>query len=298
MPEEAAAPATQEAPPTDAPDGKEGAEQESAPSGSDWFREQISGRSTAPVESRPSRNQQWDEANAELRRGRKSRDDDAKGDPESDESDRGAPKADAEPKEPEKSASRPERDEDEEFQRRVQAEVDRREAVRTQRAEDQRERELRRTNPQEYAKYKEQQEANRVHIDSLMGSLKMLSSQFDDAAITPLVNALSEEERAKVLNDPGHGIDGRKEIVRRSIEALKKASYDEGVKAGKNQAQKSLRRSPAFRKELISEIRDGEDEPELAASSGTVGGGKSGDWDMNDWMRSMTGRSNGRRSRE
>jgi len=291
MPEEAAAPATQEAPPTDAPDG---AEQESAPSGSDWFREQISGRSTAPVESRPSRNQQWDEANAELRRGRKSRDDDAKGDPESDEE---APKADAEPKEPEKSASRPERDDDQEFQRRVQAEVDRREAVRTQRAEDQRERELRRTNPQEYAKYKEQQEANRVHIDSLMGSLKMLSGQFDDAAITPLVNALPEAERVQVLKDPGHGIDGRKEIVRRSIEALKKASYDEGVKAGKNQAQKSLRRSSAFRKELLTEIRDGEDEPELAASNGNVGAGKSGDWDMNDWMRSMTGRG-GRRARE
>jgi hypothetical protein len=294
MPEEAAAPATQEAPPTDSPAPEAEAEQSAGASGNDWFREQISGRVVAPAESRGSRNRQWDDANAELRRGRAKRDDDAAADPETDEE---APKADEQPKEPEKSASRPERDEDEEFQRRVQAEVDRREAVRTQRAEAQKERELRRTNPAEYAKYKEQQEANSVHIDSLMGSLKMLSSQFDDAAITPLVSALPEEARAEVLKEPGHGIDGRKEIVRRSIEALKKASYDEGVKAGKNQAQKSLRRNPSFRKELISEIRDAEDEPELAASNGSVGG-RGDDWDMNDWMRSMTGRGSGRRTRE
>jgi hypothetical protein len=295
MPEETEAPATQEAPATDAPAEADGAEQESARSGSDWFREQISGRSTAPVESKPSRNRQWDEANAELRRGRGKRDEDAA---EAGESDAEAPEADQQPKERESAASRPERDDDEAFQRQVQAEVDRREAVRNQRAESQRERELRRTNPQEYAKYKEQQEANSAHIESLMGSLKMLSGQFDDAAITPLVTALPETERAKVLNDPGHGIDGRKEIVRRSIEALKKTSYDEGVKAGKNQAQKSLRQSPAFRKELLSEIRGEDDEPELAASNGTVNGnGGGGDWDMNDWMRSVTGRSS-RRTRE
>lgn len=271
MPEEVAAPEA----PVEAPAGE--AQSEEAPSGNDWFRERLSGLQSQPAESRPSRSQQWDEANAELRRGRRAKEEpEAKPEP-----------AREEPEQPQEPPASPPEGDEREFQRRVQAEVDRREAVRNQRAEAQRERELRRTNPTEYARLKEQQEEQGAHVNNLMGALKQLSGQFDEATVTPLVSALEESVREGVLKDPGHGMDGRKEIVKRAIAALKKQSYDEGVKAGKEQAQKSLRRSPAFRKELLSELRDSEEEPELAGGNGSVSGG---DWDMNDWMRSMTGR--------
>lgn len=279
MPEEVAAP---DAPAAESADEQQGEQ----PNPNEWLRERASGLTSQPAESRPSRSQQWDEANAELRRGRRPKE--AKEEaPAAEES----PKADEEPSEA--PASRPERDE-KDFERRVQAEVDRREAVRTQRAEAQRERDLRRTNPQEYARLKEQQEAQNATVDNLTGALKMLSAQFDDATVTPLVQALDENLRAEVLKDPGHGMDGRKEIVKRAVAALKKASYEEGVKKGKEEAQRSLRRNPSFRKELLTELRGTEDEPELASASGSS---RNDSWDMNDWMRSMTGR-NGRAARE
>lgn len=275
MPEEVAAP--------DAPVAESAETPSEQPSPNDWLRETASGLTSQPAESRPSRSEQWAEANAELRRGRRPKE----SAPATEES----PKADAE--QGEAPASRPERDE-KDFDRRVQAEVDRREAVRTQRAQAQQERDLRRTNPQEYARLKEQQETNNAQIDNLTGALKLLSNQFDDATVTPLVTALDEKLRAEVLKDPGHGMDGRKEIVKRAVAALKKSAYEDGLKKGREEAQKSLRRNPSFRKEMLTELRGSEDEPELASASGSA---RNDSWDMNDWMRSMTGR-NGRAARE
>lgn len=277
MPEEVAAPDAPAAESAEAP------AQDEQPNPNEWLRERASGLTAQPAESRPSRSQQWDEANAELRRGRRAKEEA----PAAEES------AKTDDDQGEAPASRPERDE-KDFDRRVQAEVDRREAVRAQRAEAQRERDLRRTNPQEYARLKEQQEAQNATVDNLTGALKMLSAQFDDATVTPLVQALDENLRAEVLKDPGHGMDGRKEIVKRAVAALKKASYEEGVKKGREEAQKSLRRNPSFRKELLTELRGSEDEPELANASGSS---RNDSWDMNDWMRTMTGR-NGRAARE
>jgi len=286
MPEEtttAPAPEAPEAPPADGAADEHDGEQ----SPNNWFRETALGLTARPLEV-TDRKQQWDEANAELRRGRR---------------DRKEPDADAQekPAQPdqkadEATASRTERDE-RDFERQVQAEVDRREAVRRQRAESQRERDLRQTNPEEYAKYKEQQEQANLANQNVANTLRSMATMFDDAAITPLVQSLDEKVRESVLKDAGHGMDGRKTIVERAIKALKQASHDEGYAKGKAEAQKSLRRSSAFRKELLTELRDGEDEPELAPSSGTAGGN---DWDMNDWMRAMTGRSggNGRSARE
>jgi hypothetical protein len=170
----------------------------------------------------------------------------------------------------------------------VQAEVDRRDAVRRQRAQQQQERELRQKDPQAYAQLKEQQDQQQNAAGGLSDALMLLSKQFDDAAITPLVKALDEKVRETVLKDPGHGIEGRRTIVTRAVEALKKAAYDEGFAKGKESAQKTLRRSTAFRKELLTELRGEEDEPELAPASGN---GVGGDWSMNDWMRAMTGRN-------
>jgi hypothetical protein len=266
MPEETTTAPAPEAPETPPADGAAD-EQSGDASPNNWFRETALGLTARPLEV-TDRKREWDEANAELRRGRR---------------DRQEPDAEAQ----EKPAER-------DFERQVQAEVDRREAVRRQRAESQRERELRQTNPEEYARLKEQQEQANLANQNLGNTLRSMATMFDDAAITPLVQSLDEKVRETVLKDAGHGMDGRKTIVERAIKALKQASHDEGYAKGKAEAQKSLRRSSAFRKELLTELRDGEEEPELAPSSGASGGR---DWDMNDWMRQMTGRT-GRSARE
>jgi len=239
---------------------------------------------TRPLEV-TDRKQQWDEANAELRRGRR---DKAEAEPKSEEPTDPDSKGEA-------TASRPELDE-KDFDRKVQAEVDRREAVRRQRLESQRERELRQTNPTEYAKLKEQQEQQNVQAGNLSNAMRSLALMFDDAAVTPLVQSLPEKVQAQVTKDAGHGLDGRKVIVSRAIEALKKAAHDEGYAKGKSEAQKSLRKSSSFRKELLSELRDTEDEPELAPGNGSSNGYN--DFDMNDFMRGALGRRTRASSRE
>ena len=280
MPDETTTAPPAEAPETPAPSADAAGESDEQQTPSDWFRETALGLTTRPLEV-TDRKRQWDDANAELKRGRRTK----AAAPVPDGED---PKAEEKPSEP--PASRPERDE-REFERQVQAEVDRREAVRAQRAESQRERELRQTNPTEYARLKEQQEQANAVNSNVSNALKSLATMFDDNTVTPLVQALDEKTRETVLKDAGHGMDGRKVIVDRAIKALKKASYDDGFAKGKAEAQKSLRKSNAFRKELLSELRDGEEEPDLAPSNGSA---DRSDWDMNDWMRAAVGRGSGR----
>jgi hypothetical protein len=285
MPEEA----TQTAPPAEAdsaPSAPAPAEGDGEqPDGSQWLRETAQGL----IYSRPlntgERSREWDAANAELRRGRR---DGAAREGRQEEAPPAEEGGDAQPAAEPKPEPRPSAEKDDaEFQRRVQAEVDRREATRTARAEAQRERQLRQSNPTEYAKLKEQQETQGQAAEAFGNALRTLATQFDQSAINPMLDALDEKARGEVLNEPGHGFDGRKTIVTRAIKAIQKAAYDDGFAKGKESAQKTLRRSTAFRKELLSELRGEDEEPELAPANGSPAGG---DWDMNDWMRVQTGR--------
>lgn len=285
MPEEITAP---QAPPTDgaapsAPESQDNDEQR--PDGSAWFRETALGLTTRPLEAAP-RKQQWDEANAELRRGRRDKPEETPKEGEPKEPRERTPEQEQAEGQDQQSSSR--ETDDERFRRAVQAEVDRRETARQQRERRVRETELRRTNPQEYAKLKEQEEQQTVQNAGLINALQSMREQFDDAAIKPLMDMLPDAARNKVLEDAGHGIEQRRTIVKRGLDALKKATYDEGYAKGKADAQKSLRRSTSFRKELLTELRGEEDEPELAVSNGrTTDSG----WDMNSWMRQATGRA-------
>ena len=144
------------------------------------------------------RKQQWDEANDELRRGRRNKDEAEPKPGEQTEPDQ---------KPSEETASRPERDE-KDLERRVQAEVDRREAVRRQRMESQRERELRQRDPEAYAKLKEQQEVQNAQAGNLTNAMRSLATMFDDAAITPLVQSLPEKVQTEV--DQGRGARDRR----------------------------------------------------------------------------------------
>lgn len=287
MPEEvasAAPPAEEQAP--SAPEAAETQEGESERDGNEWLRETAQGL----IYSRPldtaARSQQLSDARAELNRGRRGKGTEEKPPEASDKPQTEEASASSEPPPSAREAD------DQEFQRRVQAEVDRREAVRRQRDQAQQERVLRQTNPTEYARLKEQQEAAQQQGNSVFTALQSISRQFDDATVKPLMDALpSDEVRNEMLKDSGHGIPGRKEIVTRAIERLKKLAYEEGFTKGKESAGKSLRKSSAFRKEILAELRgsDEEDEPDVALANGSVDGSS---FDMNDWMRSVTGRRN------
>ena len=282
MPEEATAPpadTTEGAAPSSADTAEA---QQERPDPNAWIRQSREGLLySRPLDTAAKSKGEWDEANAELRRFRSGRNG-TEETPRKNEPDREQPEGEQEP--PSSKV-----DDDQEFQRRVQAEVDRREALRAQRQRQQQERELRRTNPQEYAKLKEQEESQNTQAGALSQAMIALSRQFDDATVTPLVQALKEDAREGVLKDTGHGLPGRKEIVTRAIKALQKSSYDEGYAKGKSEAERSLRRpSSSLRKELLAELRAGEEEPDLAPGNGSANGAT--DVDMNDWMRSALGR--------
>ena len=288
MPEETA----QEAPPTTeapAPSPPEPAEADDKADGNEWLRETAQGL----IYSRPldtaKRSDEWAEADAELRRGRKGGKEEGtrpEGEASSDDA--------ASAPEPGEAKASPREGDGRDFERRVQAEVDRREAVRRQRADTQQEQRLRREDPQAYARLKEQQESAEQRMAGLTGALKQLTDEFDAASIRPLMDELPEPVRNAVLSKAAdaHGLEQRKLLAKEGIAALKKSAYDEGFAKGKESAQKTLRKSSSFRNEMLSELRGAEDEPEVALANGTAGGG--GDWDMNDWMRAMTGRSGGR----
>jgi hypothetical protein len=289
MPEEATAP------PADAPDGaapsptdSEGQQPEETPDPNSWIRQTATGLFYSRPLDTAAKSKEWDEANTELRRGRKN----------GTEETRQEPKEDTEPPDPASEPKPPEESDERVFERRVQAEVDRREALRRQRAETQYERDLRKNDPAAYARYKEQQEQQNVQAGAVGNAIAALSRQFDDATVTPLMQALKDEAtRNKVLEGAGHGLPGRKEIVTRAIDTLKKSAYDEGFAKGKAEAEKSLRRSSSsLRKELLAELRAEEDEPELAPGNGRSNG--IADFDPNEWMRASLGRRTRAASRE
>lgn len=285
MPEETAAPPAETTEGT-APSATETAEQpsETRQDPNDWIRQTTRGLNYSRAAETEPKSGQWDEANAELRRFRRNGKEET---PQQPEGDHAQPEPKAEPE-------KPEVDGDQEFQRRVQAEVDRREALRSQRQRQQQERELRRTNPTEYARLKEQEEAQNSQAGAVGQALISLSQQFDEATVTPLMKALaSDDDRNECLKDAGHGLPGRKQIVARAIEKLRKSSYDDGYAKGKAEAEKGLRRSnSSLRKELLAELRAEDEEPELVPGNGRSNGAEA---TMNDWMRAALGRRGNRR---
>ena len=287
MPDETAAPPAETTEGT-APSATEGAEQqpEERPDPNEWIRQTAAGLNYSRLDTAADKSKQWSEANSELRRFRRNGKEETPQKPDGDQ----------EQAEPEKEPPSPKVDGDQEFQKRVQAEVDRREALRAQRNRQQQERELRRTNPTEYARLKEQEEAQGDQAGALSQAMIALSQQFDDATVTPLMQALPDDTaRNQCLKDAGHGLPGRKEIVTRAVAALKKSSYNEGYEKGKADAEKGVRRSTSsLRKELLAELRSQDEEPDLMPGNGRSNG--KAEMDMNDWMRSALGRRTSARS--
>jgi hypothetical protein len=175
----------------------------------------------------------------------------------------------------------------EEEERRVQAEVDRR-AARAQKAQaqqtraqqravlEQQEREARETDVYKAAELRNQLDA----LSSQEQFTAALVGAYDQSTLDPLVAALPEPEREALLADVPTGMEGRKQIVERAVERIKAQ--------GAREAEAKLRKSAAFRKQVLADWRrglhgeeDAPDEPELV---GGTNGHRAGPT-MNDWLR-------------
>ena len=152
----------------------------------------------------------------------------------------------------------------EELDRRVQAETDRREFRRQQEARDAERRRLRDEDPWAYAEQDRQAEQQVTLSANAMAQLGQVGETHDRYTLDPLFNTLppAEQHRILALEGAGIGLEGRKLIVTESIKALEKHWKEEGEK----EAERKLRRNPAFRKQVLGEFRRGMTEPEYVGS--------------------------------
>lgn len=153
----------------------------------------------------------------------------------------------------------------EELQRQVQSEVDRREAERFRRAQIEQRKKLRDEDPWEFAKQERDAEELQQANGQVTNVLGTIGATHDRVTIDPLVDALDEGERQRILGleGAGLGLDGRKLIVSESLKALEKKWKADAER----EAEQKLRRNPAFRKQVLSEMRGMGAEPEFIGST-------------------------------
>lgn len=180
----------------------------------------------------------------------------------------------------------------EEYRRQVQAEADRilakRQAEEKARQDQEREIELRDTDPYAYARLMrekaEELAASQAETKRLTDVVATQLHFYDRGVLDPLVGALPEPLRAKVISKT-EGIEGRKETATAAIRALR-AHY---VAEGKASARSELLKDQAFIKEILT--RYGQAPVENTAPvlvrpprSDASGGSETNDT-MNAWMR-------------
>ena len=152
----------------------------------------------------------------------------------------------------------------EELDRKVQAETDRREAKRIEAARAAERRRLRDEDPWAYAEQDRQAEQAQTLDVGTTAMLGNVGATHDRYTLDPLVAQLPEAEQRRILSMEGAGVglDGRKLIVTEGLKALEKHWKTEGEK----EAERKLRRNPAFRKQVLGEFRRGYVEPENIGS--------------------------------
>jgi hypothetical protein len=167
----------------------------------------------------------------------------------------------------------------EELDRRVQAETDRRESKRLEQAQAERRRRLRDEDPWAYAEEERNAEAVQRTDATVTNMFAQAGTTHDRYTLDPLVQSLPDAERDRILRMEGAGVglDGRKLIVDESLRALERHWKQEGAK----EAENKLRRNPAFRKQVLGEFRRGMPEPEYIGS----GNSTSADKDMSEILR-------------
>lgn len=177
---------------------------------------------------------------------------------------------------------------EEEFQRLVQSEADKRVAAQNKAARDaaraEERRRLRDEDPWQYAENERQAEQAQQQDQQLGQVFQDIGSQFDAVTLQPIYDALppAEQRRIMEIEGAGVGMDGRKLVTTEALKALEKHWRAEGEKA----AEQKLRKNPAFRKQVLSEARVSGAEPDLLPAG--VGESEHSD-EINNMFRRQVG---------
>ena len=154
----------------------------------------------------------------------------------------------------------------EELDRRIQAETDRREAKRAAEARAREKRELRDKDPWAYAEQEREAEVAHQTTQEVERFFNGVGAQHDRVAIDPLWDRLPDSEKTRILkmDGAGRGLAGRKLVVDEALKALEKHFRAEGAR----DAEAKLRRNQAFRKQVLVEGRGSTVEPDLLPAGG------------------------------
>lgn len=149
----------------------------------------------------------------------------------------------------------------EELDRQVQSEVDRREAKRAAEERAKARKELRDKDPWAYAEQERTEEQVAQGNNQLTQWLAGIGAEHDKVSIDPIFLALPETERDRIrkIEGAGVGLDGRKLVVNETLKSLEKHWRAEGAR----EAEQRLRRNAAFRKQVLAEARGQAVEPDL-----------------------------------
>lgn len=193
------------------------------------------------------------------------------------------------PEEPAESAEpQPRMVTDEELQRLIQSEADKREAARNKAARDEERKRLRDEDPWALAELERQEEQTQEQQAQLDQAIDNIARFHDSLVLEPLVNTLDPAERERLMKLPGAGVgaDGRKLLATEALKSLEKHWRAEGAR----EAEAKLRRNPAFRKQVMSELSGDVGSPELlpSGSSATPSRGR-GNQAVNDFLRQQIG---------
>lgn len=171
----------------------------------------------------------------------------------------------------------------EELERRVQAETDRREAQRAARQRIEDRKKLRDSDPWAFAEQDRMAEQAQEQDQGIAQFFANVGTQHDRVAIDPLMEMLPQAERERImkLEGAGRGLDGRKLVVSEALKSLEKHWKAEGEK----EAEGRLRRNSAFRKQLLAEARGGAVEPDLLPAVSSSGA----DQKVSDILRGFYG---------
>jgi len=155
----------------------------------------------------------------------------------------------------------------EELDRRIQSETDRREAKRAAEQRAAERRKLRDEDPWAFAEQERQAEKTVEQDTQLTTFFSQVGLEHDRHSIDPLMEVLPVAERQRIMNleGAGRGLAGRKLVVQEALKSLEKHWKSQGER----EAESKLRRNSAFRKQVLAESRGMAVEPELLPAIGT-----------------------------
>lgn len=181
---------------------------------------------------------------------------------------------------------------EDEYNRSIQAEVDRREAVRARKAKTDRERDLLENHPAEYARVKQEELEEQKRQEALQPIVQTRAAEFateqvlayDRHVLDPLVMSLPDSPEKQALLDAAQPtIESRGALFKGALTLYEKQVAAKAVA----DARKTLAQDPTFVKEILARHGGQYAEPEVVSAVGAAprGAEESTDAAMNQMLR-------------